>query len=85
MHANDWQDIILAISFAAFNVALIPSVVGKKKPAFYTSLLTATFLVPGLIVYINLSLWYSAIMTAINIGLWVTLLIQEYRLSKQKS
>jgi hypothetical protein len=83
MHTNDWQDIVLAISFAVFNVALVPSVISKHKPALGTSLLTTVFLIPGLVVYISLSLWYSVIMTVINIGLWTTLLIQRYLQSKK--
>lgn len=84
MHANDWQDIVLSISFAVFNIALIPSVISKHKPAIGTSLLTTTFLIPGLIVYISLSLWYSAAMTLINIILWATLLIQKHNQLKEK-
>ncbi len=83
MHSQSWQDIVLAVSFAVFNIALIPSVFNKHhKPAFYTCLLTTTFLIPGLIVYISLSLWYAAFMTAINIVLWGTLLIQRYLMNK---
>jgi hypothetical protein len=85
MHVNDWQDIVLAISFAAFNVALIPSMISDQKPAIGTSLLTTTFLIPGLVVYISLSLWYSAIMTAINISFWATLLIQKYLQTRTKA
>ncbi len=84
MHINDWRDIVLAISFAVFNIALIPSIISKHKPALGTSLVTATFLIPGLVVYISLSLWYSAIMTAINISLWTTLSIQRYLQSKNE-
>jgi hypothetical protein len=85
MHGQSWQDIVLAISFGAFNVALVPSVISKhKKPAFGTSLLTTTFLIPGLIVYISLSLWYAAAMTAINLSLWAILLYQRYSIDKAK-
>ena len=85
MHIHHWQDAVLAISFAVFNIALIPSVLSKHKPALGTSLLTTTFLVPGLVVYISLSLWYSVAMTIINIGLWATLLVQRIMLNKKDS
>lgn len=81
---HHWQDNVLAISFLVFNIALLPSVFGKRKPALGTSLLTTTFLIPGLIVYISLSFWYSTIMTAINISLWFTLGLQEYSIAKRK-
>ena len=84
MHVHSWQDIVLAISFAVFNIALIPSVISNHKPALGTSVLTTTFLIPGLIVYISLSLWYSVIMTIINISLWSTLLIQRVILNKKQ-
>lgn len=79
-----WQDVVLATSFLVFNIALLPSVFGKHKPALGTSILTAAFLIPGLIVYANLSLWYSTIMTAINLILWVILAFQGYGNVKKK-
>ena len=82
---HHWQDVVLAVSFLAFNIALLPSVFGKHKPAIGTSILTATFLIPGLIVYYDLSLWYSTAMTLINFLLWVILAFQGYGLVKKKS
>lgn len=79
-----WQDVVLAVSFLVFNVALLPSVFGKRKPALGTSLLTTTFLIPGLVVYLSLSLWYAALMTVLNILLWLTLAVQEYIFVKRK-
>ena len=81
---HHWQDIVLASSFMVFNLALLPSVIGRNKPALGTSLLTTIFLIPGLVVYLSLSLWYAAIMTAINFLLWVTLVTQEYARAKKK-
>ena len=85
MHVNHWQDLILAVSMAAFNIALIPSVMSKHKPAVNTSLLTAVFLVPVVVVYVTLSLWYSAVMVAINCILWTTLMIQKYIQTREKT
>jgi hypothetical protein len=80
---HHWQDHILAISFLMFNVALLPSVFSKHKPALSTSILTFVFLIPGLFVYISLSLWYSTLMTAINISLWGVLGAQRYLINKK--
>lgn len=81
---RSWQDIVLAVSFFAFNIALIPSVLGKQKPRLATSVLTTLFLIPGLIVYSSLNLWYSFVMTFINASLWATLAIQRTKQLKLK-
>lgn len=73
-----WQDFVLAVSLLAFNVALLPSVKGKQKPRLATSVMTAAFLIPEIIVFASLSLWYSLTMTTLNFGLWATLAIQRY-------
>lgn len=82
---NSWQDIVLSISVLAFNIALIPSLVGKQKPRMTTSLITAVFLIPQVIVFFSLSLWYSFAMALINSLLWFTLLAQAYSKSKGKT
>jgi hypothetical protein len=75
---HHWQDVVLSISLLAFNVALVPSVLGRHKPRLVTSVLTALFLVPELIVFVSLSLWYSFVMTLINTSLWTILAVQRY-------
>ncbi len=75
---HSWQDIVLSISVLAFNVALLPSVIGRHKPRITTSLLTALFLIPEVIVFFSLSLWYSFAMALINASLWSTLATQRY-------
>ena len=74
-----WQDMVLAVCIAAFNVALIPSVIGKSKPQLSTSVLTFSFLLPQAVVFFSLSLWYSFVMCVINASLWATLGIQKFR------
>jgi hypothetical protein len=76
---HHWQDIVLSISLLAYNIALIPSILGKQKPRFATSLLTAIFLIPEILVFANLKLWYSLAMTSINALLWTVLAIQRIR------
>jgi hypothetical protein len=75
---HQWQDIALATSTCIFNIALLPSVFGKHKPALGTCLLTSTFLMVNVTAYFSLSLWYAATMASINFCLWATLLIQVY-------
>lgn len=80
---NNWQDIVLSISVLAFNVALIPSLIGKQKPRIATSLITTLFLIPQVIVFYSLALWYSFVMALINAGLWFSLSLQAYLQSKK--
>lgn len=75
---NTWQDIVLAISVFAFNVALLPSLFGSQKPRMATSILTATFLIPEVVVFFSLALWYSFAMALLNAILWSSLAIQRY-------
>lgn len=82
---HQWQDIVLATSTFVFNLALLPSVFGKRKPALGTCALTATFLIANVTVYFSLHLWYAAIMASINLCLWTILLIQVFRQSKRKN
>ena len=72
-----WQDLVLATSYIVFNIALIPSIIGKDKPNFKTSVITATFQIPCLVVYLSLSLWFSAALATLNFSLWATLAIQK--------
>jgi ADP-ribose pyrophosphatase YjhB (NUDIX family) len=69
---------------AAFNIALIPSVIGKQKPRLATSILTALFLLPELAVFGSLTYWYSFSMTLLNTLLWTTLAIQRIRQTLKK-
>lgn len=81
---HNWQDIVLSISVLAFSVALLPSLLGKQKPRIATSLLTALFLLPEVIVFFSLSLWYSFAMALINAVLWFALAAQRYVQIKDK-
>jgi hypothetical protein len=82
---HHWQDIALATSTCVFNIALLPSVLGKHKPALGTCLLTSSFLVVNITAYFTLGLWYAATMAAINLCLWATLLIQVYARDRVKN
>ena len=76
---HNWQDIVLSISLLAFNMALIPSIASNQKPRLATSVLTAIFLIPEVIVFANLKLWYSLIMTSTNAIMWAILALQRFK------
>lgn len=77
-----WQDFVLAISILGFNIALIPSIVSKHKPHVSTGVLTVIFQLSAFVVFVSLSLWYSAAMSFLNAILWTVLVIQKLTDSK---
>ncbi|HET7320415.1 MAG TPA: hypothetical protein VFI84_02395 [Candidatus Saccharimonadales bacterium] len=75
---HHWQDTILAVSILGFNIALVPTVFGKSKPHLSTSITTVIFLLATVVVYVSLSLWYSASMGFLNATLWTILATQRW-------
>ena len=78
-----WQDWVLSTGSLIFSIALVPTVLGKEKPAISTSLLTGSVLLIYAFVYATFSLWFSAISVMITGILWLTLLVKKYRQIKQ--
>ena len=74
---HHWQDIALAVGSLTLAVALIPSVLGKDKPALWTSAVTGTVLVVFTATYASLSLWYATFTTALAAALWIVLAVQK--------
>lgn len=79
---HSWQDIVLAIGSLIFDIALIPSIKGKDKPAVWTSCLYALVLITFTFAYASLSLWYATVTTVITAALWGVLALQKLRGSK---
>ncbi len=77
-----WQDLVLASGGALFAVALIPSVIGRSKPALSTSILNSAVLLSYVVVYTQLKLWYATFTTTLVCGLWVILGVQKFQQRK---
>jgi hypothetical protein len=77
-----WQDTVIAICQLAFLPAMLPTILGKNKPALSTSLLN--MLIVGTIVFAlgTLHLWFSVATGLINASAWAILAIQSWRLTK---
>ena len=73
-----WQDYVITTGLIIFGVALIPSVIGKDKPALSTSLITGTVMVIFAATYVTLHLWFSAISQLLTSLVWLTLAVQKY-------
>lgn len=74
-----WQDLAAGIGQIVLSIALIPSVLGKEKPAAITSLLNASILLLFATVYVSFGLWFSVAMIIVQIVLWGTLSYQVVR------
>lgn len=82
---HHWQDVVLAISILGFNFALLPTIFTKHKPHATTGILTALFQLSALIVFVSLSLWYSAAMSLLNASLWIVIVIQKLKSTEPKA
>lgn len=78
-----WQDLVLTVGQTFFVIALIPSIKGKDKPAFLTSLITVVVLLFFAISYFTLSLWGSMLGALLNSLGWSILAVQKYLIDKK--
>ena len=69
------QDKIIGGVVVVLSIALIPSVITPTVP-WLTSVITGVALTTMAICYVTLGLRFSAITTAINAGMWLTILIR---------
>jgi len=77
-----WQDLVFTFGQIIFVVALIPTIKGKDKPAFITSLITGAVLLSFTTAYFALALYFSALMSTIMSASWFLLAFQKYKTSK---
>jgi hypothetical protein len=71
-----WQDLVLTIGQFCFIAALLPSLLGKDKPASATSLMTGTVLVAFCVVNLSLELYFAAATVALTALVWYILAFQ---------
>lgn len=79
-----WQDFVLIIGQIILAVALLPSVFGKDKPVLSTSLMSGTVVTIIAFTFVTLSLWLTAVGTALIAILWFILAYQKYSMDKKK-
>lgn len=84
LNVMSWRDLILTAGTFVFIVGLLPSVFSNDKPALATSLVTGTTLLVFTVIYLTLSLWFTALLTAVIAGLWFTLAIQRWRMGRKR-
>jgi len=71
-----WQDVVIMVACFGFAVALIPSIVGKYKPAKISCVLTIILLTAIAVSFATLSLWLSFWAEVSAIVAWGILLFQ---------
>jgi len=72
-----WQDIVIMVACFGFALALIPSIIGKFKPARVSCMLTIVLLTAITVCFATLSLWLSFWAEVTAIIAWGILLLQK--------
>lgn len=75
----DWQDLVLTAGTVVFLVALIPTIIGAAKPACLTSASTGAVLLLFAATYLTLSLYFTAVVTALTGVAWLTIFVQSVK------
>lgn len=79
-----WQEIVFFIGQMLFNIALLPSIFSKDKPALATSLLTSSVIAIYIFLYTTLSLWLTAVSVATTGALWAVLAYQKFMIDRRR-
>jgi 4-hydroxybenzoate polyprenyltransferase len=74
-----WQDPVLFICQIIFTLSLLPSVFGKEKPAFLTSIITFLTLTVLVFTQYTLHLYFGAAGAFTTAVLWFILAYQKYK------
>ena len=72
-----WQDIVIMIACFGFAIALIPSIIGKRKPERSSCAITIILLAAIAICFATLGLWLSMVSEITAIIAWGILLFQR--------
>ncbi len=74
-----WQDFVLSVGQILFVVALVPTVVGKDKPALPTSVLTSAVAFSFMVVFASLAVPFASATAGLNGSMWLILAVQKVR------
>ena len=72
-----WQDVVIMIACFGFAVALIPSIIGKRKPERLSCGITMVLLIAIAVSFATLGLWLSFASEITAIVAWGILLFQK--------
>lgn len=72
-----WQDTVIAICQLAFLPAMLPTILGKDKPALSTCLMNTVIVGTITVCLATLHLWFATATGTINGLCWLTLAVQK--------
>ena len=78
-----WQDWVFSLGQVIFLIALIPTLKGKNKPEFSTSVITSVILAVFALTYFTLNLIFSTLSSIAMSAAWATLAYQKYLQDKK--
>jgi type III secretory pathway component EscU len=79
-----WQDTVIALCQLAFLPSMLPTLMGKDKPALTTCILNACIVSVIVICFVTLELWFSVITGMLTASIWATLAVQKWRIDSKK-
>jgi D-alanyl-lipoteichoic acid acyltransferase DltB (MBOAT superfamily) len=74
-----WQDTVIALCQLAFLPSMIPTLLGKDKPALSTSIANAIIVSIITMTFVTLQLWFSVITGTTTASIWAILAVQKYK------
>lgn len=78
-----WQEWVLTVGQIIFVFALLPTILGKDKPAFSTSIINGTILAIFAFTYLQLLLPFAGTLSATLSVCWYILAIQKKQIDKK--
>ena len=71
-----WQDLVLAVGGFVIAAGIVPTILGRVKPAIVTSLTIVVVLGVSMFAFATLGLWLTAAGVALQFVLWGIVLAQ---------
>jgi D-alanyl-lipoteichoic acid acyltransferase DltB (MBOAT superfamily) len=78
-----WQDTVIALCQLAVVPAMIPTILGKDKPAFLTCVFNAVIVSIITMTLFSLELWFSGITASFIVIAWSILAIQKWKIDSK--
>ncbi len=78
-----WQDTVIAIAQLAFLPSMLPTLIGKDKPALSTSIMNSIIVGVITLTFVTLHLWFSVATGTLTVLIWATLAFQKWLISKR--
>ena len=74
-----WQDVVFAVGGFVLSGGLVAMVTQHEKPPLRSSLTSAAVLTAYVAAMATLGLWLAAASTAVQVVIWLTLVVQRLR------